>query len=529
MPIEIIVPRLGWSMEEGAFVAWLKQDGEFVESGDRLFSIEGDKAIQEIESIDSGILRIAPDAPKPGDPIRVGDILGHLLSADEAAPSLSPTGSPGRAATGGENREAVSGKGRAEDDAADLPLLGDRAGVRADVSPTNFIRPAHSPTISPRALRAATELGVDWTTIKGSGRTGRIRERDIRAAVPSSRTKTDPATSPLRGRGRTEGELAANPSPWGRGQGEGGFTVLVTGGCGFIGTWVLRELLQNGIRAVVLDVSPRPARWERIIGPASAGISLVQGNLFDWELLSRLFAEHQITHVIHLAALLTPACQADPWEGCRVNLLGTVALFERIRLSAGRVKGFSYASSVAVFGDEPDHASGSPEAGDPVTFYGAYKKSMELVAEQYWRHFKIPSLGIRPQVVYGPERDVGLTAGPSLAARAAALGEKFTISYTGRVGYDYVEDVAHAFVRGALETPPGADLIDLPGEVVDVNDILSAILKTVPAAKSKISATGPLIPAHAPPHPRFISKLYPDWKTTPFLEGIRRTIEFYCA
>ena len=51
MPIEIIVPRLGWSMEEGAFVAWLKRDGEFVESGDRLISIEGDKAIQEIESI----------------------------------------------------------------------------------------------------------------------------------------------------------------------------------------------------------------------------------------------------------------------------------------------------------------------------------------------------------------------------------------------------------------------------------------------------------------------------------------------
>src|SRR3954465_1396594 len=90
MPIEIIVPRLGWSMEEGTFVAWLKQDGETVRAGDALFSIEGDKAVQEIESIDNGILRIAPNAPKPGEPIRVGLLLGHLLAEGEHASTIPP-------------------------------------------------------------------------------------------------------------------------------------------------------------------------------------------------------------------------------------------------------------------------------------------------------------------------------------------------------------------------------------------------------------------------------------------------------
>src|SRR4026208_2557372 len=85
MPVKIIVPRLGWSMEEGAFVAWLKKDGELVRAGEPLFSIEGDKAVQEIESIDSGILRIAANCPRPGEAIRVGDVLGHLVSAAEAA------------------------------------------------------------------------------------------------------------------------------------------------------------------------------------------------------------------------------------------------------------------------------------------------------------------------------------------------------------------------------------------------------------------------------------------------------------
>src|SRR5262249_19714546 len=138
------------------------------------------------------------------------------------------------------------------------------------------------------------------------------------------------------------------------------------------------------------------------------------------------FSGHDITHVIHLAALLTPACQADPWEGCRVNVLGSVALFEQIRKRGSQIRGFAYASSVAVFGEEPDDSGRELAAGvagvagvaavagdQPPTFYGAFKKSVELLAEQYWRHYKIGSLGIRPQVAYGPERDLGLTAGPS--------------------------------------------------------------------------------------------------------------------
>ena len=499
MPIEIIVPRLGWSMEEGAFVAWLKKDGEFVRAGETLFSIEGDKAVQEIESIDSGILRIAVDCPKPGDSIRVGDVLGHLLSESEASTPRNEPGSA-RIPAGVSPHEAPAG--------TDAGVPKRRASVEAvqDAAPQSLPENAslgRVPAISPRAVRMAAELGVDWTTVTGTGRTGRIRERDIRAAVSA--------------------RVARAPSAAGSKT-----TVLVTGGCGFIGTWVVRELLGRGLRVVVLDAKERPARWERVIGAQSDSVPLVQGSLLDRALLGRLFDEHQVTNVIHLAALLTPACQADPWEGCRVNVLGSVALLEQMRTSAIRIQGFSYASSVAVFGDEPDHASGARgDAAGPPTFYGAFKKSAELIAQQYWRHFQIASVGIRPQVAYGPEREVGLTAGPSLAARAAARGEAFCISYTGHVGYDYVEDVARAFVRGAMETPPEAHVVDLPGEMADVNEVIAAIAAVAPEAAPKLSVDGPPIPAHAPPAPCYISTLYPDWKTTSLAEGIRRTVEFY--
>jgi nucleoside-diphosphate-sugar epimerase len=197
---------------------------------------------------------------------------------------------------------------------------------------------------------------------------------------------------------------------------------------------------------------------------------------------------------------------------------------------------------VAVFGDEPDETNrvtneesqpritgGRPRSWDPLTFYEAFKKSLELLAAQYWHHFKIASLGIRPQVAYGPEREVGMTAGPSLAARAAARNESFCISYTGRVGYDYVEDVARAFVRGALETPSGAHVVDLPGEIADVREVIAAIDTVVPGFMAKLTANGPLVPAHSPPDPRFISELYSDWKTTSLVEGMRRTVAFYRA
>lgn len=486
MAIEIIVPRLGWSMEEGAFVKWLKKEGEFVQAGDPLFSIEGDKAIQEIESIDSGLLRIAPNCPKPGGVVRVGDVLGHLLAtASAAATPLEPAAVP--------PPEVPRTK-------TAPPAAPERSQPPAPPAPA---RSSRGPAISPRALRAAAELGIDWKGVAGTGRGGRIRERDIRASSPSPR----PAV-----------QLPGSRT-----------SVLVTGGCGFIGTWVIRELLNRGLHVVVLDMDSAPARWERIIGPARQKISLVRGSLLDADLLARTFQDHGVTNVIHLAALLTPACQADPWEGCRINVLGSIALFERLRKAARRIEGFAYASSVAVFGEEPDHASLSAErsASDPVTFYGIFKKSLELIAGQYWRQFKIPSVGIRPQVAYGPERETGLTAGPSLAARAAARGEPFSIGYTGRVGYDYVEDVARAFVRAALETPPGAHVVDLSGAVADVNDVIAAIAAVRPEAARKLSAAGPPIPAYVLPNPHFISALYPDWQTTPLAEGMKRTVEFY--
>jgi pyruvate dehydrogenase E2 component (dihydrolipoamide acetyltransferase) len=156
MAIEISIPRLGWNMDEGTFVGWLKKDGDCIRAGESLFSLESEKATEEIECLDDGILRIPQDGPQPGDKVAVGQIIGYLVKQDEAVPSAKRVAEPTPAA----------------------PALPQPATSRG--------REVWPSAISPRARRVARELGIDWNNIRGSGRNGRIRERDIRAAAVRS-------------------------------------------------------------------------------------------------------------------------------------------------------------------------------------------------------------------------------------------------------------------------------------------------------------------------------------------------------
>ena len=87
MAIQITIPRLGWSMEEGTFGKWLKSAGEQVRAGEPLFAVESDKVTMDVESLDSGILYLPADAPEPGAVVKVGQLIGYLLAEGEAPPA----------------------------------------------------------------------------------------------------------------------------------------------------------------------------------------------------------------------------------------------------------------------------------------------------------------------------------------------------------------------------------------------------------------------------------------------------------
>jgi pyruvate dehydrogenase E2 component (dihydrolipoamide acetyltransferase) len=162
MAIEIVMPKLGWTMEEGVLAEWIKNDGDTVKLGDILFTVESDKALQEIEAFDSGILRIPPDSPPPGATVKVGGLLAYLVQPGEAAPFETGMSQPAL------SQQAVIVPRMAK---PEMPPALEKPNGKG------------MPTISPRARRIASESGVDWTSLEGSGRTGRIVERDVRAAL----------------------------------------------------------------------------------------------------------------------------------------------------------------------------------------------------------------------------------------------------------------------------------------------------------------------------------------------------------
>jgi pyruvate dehydrogenase E2 component (dihydrolipoamide acetyltransferase) len=186
--VSITVPRLGWSMEEGTLLEWLKQDGDVVRPGDALYVLEGEKAAEEIEALDAGILRLPPDGPRPGDRVKVGQVLAYLLAEGEGLPVVSQA-QPAVAIRTAATAAGPAARQLARSLGVDIgSVSGSGPGGRvteADVRQRKRPVPEaqRKIAISPRARRVARDLGIDWQGLSGSGRNGRIRERDVRAAT----------------------------------------------------------------------------------------------------------------------------------------------------------------------------------------------------------------------------------------------------------------------------------------------------------------------------------------------------------
>jgi UDP-glucuronate 4-epimerase len=261
---------------------------------------------------------------------------------------------------------------------------------------------------------------------------------------------------------------------------------LVTGAFGAIGVWTIRSLLDRGHEVVSFDVGEQASRLPIALDPKEAeSITRVRGDIADLNAVERAIDEHAITHVIHLAALQVPFVRANPPLGARVDVLGTVNVFEAVRRRKDRLAPLVYASSIAALGDG-DH---------PSTLYGVFKWANEGTGERYFEDYGVSSVGLRPHTVYGPGRDQGLTSAPTMALVAAAAGAGFRIPFGGSVQMQYTADVGEAFVRAAeLEDYEGASVHNLDGPEVSMPELIELIEAAVPAVAGKSTATGEPLP-----------------------------------
>ncbi|HKB24082.1 MAG TPA: NAD(P)-dependent oxidoreductase [Methylomirabilota bacterium] len=304
-------------------------------------------------------------------------------------------------------------------------------------------------------------------------------------------------------------------------------TTLVTGAFGCIGAWVVRGLLAGGERPVVFDLADDPWRLRMLVADDVARrVTAVRGDVTDRDALGRVVREHGIRRIVHLAAWQVPLCRQDPVRGASVNVVGTANVFEAAR--AGRVERVVYASSAAVFGAPGLYPPG-PVRDDaprlPATHYGVYKVANEDTARISWEEHGIPSMGFRPLSVYGPGRDFGVTADPTLAMKAAVLGKKFQIRWGGSTDLIYVADVARALLAAADSRLEGARVYNLHGASAAIRNVVKLIGRAWPSADGLISHVEQPMPFPAAlDDTRYQKDLGPAPATT-LDAGVRKTLD----
>ncbi|MDP9255499.1 MAG: NAD(P)-dependent oxidoreductase [Actinomycetota bacterium] len=301
----------------------------------------------------------------------------------------------------------------------------------------------------------------------------------------------------------------------------------MTGAFGCIGSWAVRLLLDEGCGVTTYDLGGSDHRLRLLLDDAElAGLDRVAGDVTDLAQLRGTMEDRDVTHLIHLAALQVPFVRADPPLGARVNVVGTVTVFEAVR-AAPLTGTLSYASSIAAY-DPPEPGHEHEQRGVPSTLYGVFKRANEETAGVYWADHGIPSVGLRPHTVYGLGRDQGVTSAPTKAMLAAAAGSSYRIPYGGRAEMQHARDVARQFIAAARAEVKGAVVLDPPGQPTSIAEVVDAITAAVPEAAGAVGFDD-VVSMGVPEQgdtASFVS-LLGDLPTISLRDGVAETIESF--
>ena len=305
--------------------------------------------------------------------------------------------------------------------------------------------------------------------------------------------------------------------------------VLVTGALGCVGAWCLKAVLAGGDEPVGYDLGDRTHRLDLVLSSEErADVTLVQGDVTDLDALGRALDSHAVTRVVHLAALQVPFCRADPVLGARVNVVGTVNVFEAVKQRLDRIPGVAYASSAAVYSaadPSPAPETGGTRAGDALRClqacergHGAGLLGGELGAVDRDQALRRLRAGPGPGHDVRPDRgDAG--GRPRRELRDSVRRRRPVRLRTGRRGG----------LRARGRAPAAAVVANFPGVSASLADVAASIEAVAADPAVRISWREVALPFPAELEARALEQTLGPLPRPSLEEGIRETMERFRA
>lgn len=269
--------------------------------------------------------------------------------------------------------------------------------------------------------------------------------------------------------------------------------TLVTGGTGFIGTYVVRQLLERGRRVVAFDSRELTPEGRFVLGDRADDVTVETGSIDDWARVLHLVKEHRPIDVVHLATITNPVFLfTNPMPGVRVNFMGTIHVLEAARLfEIRRVVNFSSIGVLPATQYEPIDAAHPiflPRESVPTGVYGAAKIAGEAFCFAYNRAFGTDFRTIRPSAVYGFGMQWPIFVKPMV--EGAVRGETVTFESGGPFPRDYTHasDLG-SLAAACLEAPDDADRIFYGGTgepLVTAGEVARIVMELVPGSRIEI-------------------------------------------
>lgn len=262
-------------------------------------------------------------------------------------------------------------------------------------------------------------------------------------------------------------------------------TYLVTGAAGFIGTYVVGQLLDDGETVVGLD-RQWPGATEMVLGAERLGdFDRQVGDVADLALMLRLVSDHEVTHVIHLAGELHALSADNPGQCITSNVIGTHNVLELGRLTD--VERIVTASSAAVFGPPSRHPDGPiPEDASLLAadVYEASKIFGETEGAHYFRRFGVDNVALRIGLAFGYGSRIGWGARfvEELVVKPLR-GEPGRVPWaSSKMNWVYAHDAADAFVRASRVSTTDTFAYNIRGDLLTVAETVEAARELIPGA-----------------------------------------------